>query len=158
MNLTIVEGKKRKPRKWPSRAKKPRKKKEKTISALVKELDALVSRFVRLSAADQNGICTCYTCGHKVHYKNIHAGHYVSRFYKATRWDLRNVKPQCMMDNLWKRGDPVVFRENLVRDYGEAVVKELEASRHISRKMEREYLLSEIAHYTYLLSQIPIPN
>lgn len=113
----------------------------------MKDLDAVFSRFVRLSNANADGMVECYTCPHVVHYKKIHAGHYVSRFYKATRWDEDNVRPQCMMDNLWKRGDPVVFRENLVKELGEARVKELEQSRHISMKLQREFLCEKIAYY-----------
>lgn len=41
---------------------KKRKIKTKSRSQLVKELDAIFSRYIRLRDADKNGICTCITC------------------------------------------------------------------------------------------------
>ena len=124
-----------------------RKKKEKTISALTKELDTVVSRFVRLSRADPEGMVICYTCGHKAHYKKIHAGHYITRFFKATRWDLRNLRPQCFMCNIYRKGNAVIFRQNLVKEYGEEEIKEMEKSVDflVRGGLRREYLQEQIA-------------
>lgn len=124
--------------------------KPKGVSKLVKELDTVFSRWVRVSHAKEE-ICTCYTCGHQLHWKKIHAGHYISRFYKATRWDERQVLPQCAMCNLWKRGDPTTFRENLVRDLGEETVREIESSRKTLTKLDRSFLEERISHYQQAL-------
>lgn len=132
----------------------PKKKsKEKTTQKLTKELDAVVSRFVRLQAADHEGIVQCFTCPQKTTIKKIQCGHYVSRFYKATRWDLRNLRPQCFWCNIWKRGDPVTFRERLVKELGEAVVTEMEAARSYSYKLDKVWLQSEIDRYSLLLKE-----
>lgn len=128
--------------------------KEKSLSKLVKELDAVVSKWVRYSHANKDGICTCYTCGHQVEAKKIHCGHYISRFYKATRWDLNNLRPQCMMDNLWKRGDLVTFRENLVKEIGLATVEKMEASRKLSFKLDRVWLIEQIDTYQQKLATL----
>jgi hypothetical protein len=50
---------------------KTRKKKTQTRSQLVKKYDAVFSQYIRLRDADKNGICSCITCGAKVHWKNI---------------------------------------------------------------------------------------
>lgn len=133
----------------------PRKKtrpraKQASISVLVKALDAIFSQWVRLSHADENGMVECYTCRRYFHYKKLHAGHYISRFYKETRWSPVNVQPQCPMCNLWKRGDPVTFRERLVQEYGATKVEELEISRKIFQKLDREWLIERIAFYKAL--------
>lgn len=133
-----------------------RKKNEKSISKLTKNLDLIFSRFVRVKNANDEGICTCYTCGHKAHYKKMQAGHWVSRFYKRVRWDERNVRPQCPMCNLWKNGDPVVFRENLVKEIGEEQVKELESMRHELFKTSREYLQQKTKEYVKKFNDLPL--
>lgn len=83
----------------PKTAKKP------TRSKLIKKLDVVFSKYVRLSNADKNGFCTCVTCNRKYHWKEIQAGHFMSRKHYATRWDEDNVKPQCLGCNMYKQGE-----------------------------------------------------
>ena len=65
-------------------------------SKLVKKLDIVFSKYVRLSNADKNGNCTCVTCNNTFYWKEIQAGHFMSRKHYSIRWDERNVKPQCL--------------------------------------------------------------
>jgi hypothetical protein len=83
------------------------KRKKPTRSKLVKKLDILFSQFVRVSNTDKNGYCICVTCGKKGHWKDgsIQAGHFMSRKHYSTRWDIRNVKPQCVGCNMFKSGE-----------------------------------------------------
>ena len=74
----------------PKTAKKP------TRSKLVKKLDTVFSQYIRRSNADNNGYCTCVTCNKTFHWKEIQAGHFMSRKHYSTRWDERNVKTQCV--------------------------------------------------------------
>lgn len=82
----------------PKSAKKPTRKK------LVQKLDMTFSRWVRLSNADHRGFCECITCNKKYHWKNIQAGHFMSRKHYSTRWDEQNVFPQCVGCNVYKAG------------------------------------------------------
>jgi len=75
-----------------------------TRSKLIKKLDTIFSRWVRLSNS-VNEICTCVTCGKESHWKDIQAGHFISRKHYSTRWDERNVKPQCVGCNVFKYGE-----------------------------------------------------
>lgn len=85
----------------PKTAKKP------TRGKLVKKLDVVFSQWVRLSNADSRGFCTCVTCGKQGHWKTggIQAGHFISRKHYSTRWDERNVKPQCVACNVYRAGE-----------------------------------------------------
>lgn len=121
-----------------------RKKREKSISALTKELDALVSRSVRLQAMDKNEMVECYTCGFQAHYKKIQCGHFISRFYKATRWNRDNLRPQCVMCNMWKRGDIITFREKLIAEIGKDKVERMEFRRHSLNSLDRNWLQLQI--------------
>jgi hypothetical protein len=109
--------------------KKGRLKKAKTVSQLMKEADKVFSRWLRQRNLDENGLQTCYTCGYKALPQKLQAGHFVSRFYKTVRYDESNVRPQCVMCNMWKKGDYVTFRENLVKEVGLKEVERVEAER-----------------------------
>ena len=82
----------------------------------------------------------CFTCGIWLPAKKAQNGHYLSRYYKAARWNYDNARPQCMMCNMWMRGDPIRFRQNLVAEIGEARVLAVEALRDAPIKLSREYL------------------
>jgi|SRR5210317_611021 5-methylcytosine-specific restriction endonuclease McrA len=84
----------------------PKTSKKPTRSKLVKKLDVVFSKYIRLSNADSRGFCTCITCGKKGYWEKdiIDAGHFISRTAMATRWDPRNVKPQCRYCNRFKAG------------------------------------------------------
>lgn len=123
---------------------KPKKPKEKSISKLIKEADALFSKRVRGENADSDGICTCFTCGFRAPLKRVQCGHYLSRFYKAARWHKDNARTQCWMCNIYKKGDAVGFRMRLVSEIGEARVLAVEELRNAPIKLTREYLTNLI--------------
>lgn len=83
----------------PKTAKKP------TRSKLVKKLDTVFSQYIRRSNADNNGYCTCVTCNKTFHWKEIQAGHFMSRKFYSVRWSEENVKPQCVACNVYRAGE-----------------------------------------------------
>lgn len=115
-------------------------KKQLTASKLVKLCDKEFSLKVRQKGADKNGLQKCYTCGYKKHWKKLHCGHFLSRFYKAARWDEDNARPQCAMCNLWRKGDAVAFRRNLLKEIGEERVRAVEEKRWQKVKLTIPFL------------------
>ncbi len=134
----------------PKRRKKPQK--APTVSRLTKDLDSVFSKFIRYSRA-RDGIVECYTCGHGAEVKKIHAGHYVTRFYKAVRWDENNVRPQCFMCNIYRKGNAVIFRQKLLEEVGQAEVERIEKAVNMDVRgfLKIEYLQNQINHYTELI-------
>jgi hypothetical protein len=65
------------------------------IGQLENRADYLFSRIARFSRADKFGMVDCATCGRRMHWTKVDAGHYMSRVFRATRYDLNNVWPQC---------------------------------------------------------------
>ena len=129
----------------PKNAKKP------TRSKLVKKLDIVFSQYVRLSNADDRGYCTCITCGKKGHWKTggIQAGHFISRKHYSTRWDERNVKPQCVACNVYRAGEQYKYSLYL----GEKLSKDLyNKSQEISKFTTNE-IQNLIETYTILLKK-----
>ncbi len=88
----------------------PRKPSRKTI---VKKLDTIFSKYVRLKDADLKGNCICITCDRSYYWKEIQAGHFISRKHYSTRWDERNVKPQCYSCNVMRYGEQYKYSKYL---------------------------------------------
>ena len=85
-------------------------------SKLVKKLDTVFSKYIRISSADKSGYCTCVTCGVVKHWKEIQAGHFMSRKHYSTRWDERNVASQCVSCNMFKQGEQYKYSLFLGKD------------------------------------------
>ena len=85
-------------------------------SKIVKDLDAVFSRYIRLRAANLDGFVECYTCGRSYHWKKIQCGHFMSRARYATRWNEDNCRPQCYGCNVMQQGRQYDFGLNLDRE------------------------------------------
>lgn len=133
------------PRKTKRAIKKVVKKKRKTPAQLKKELDRVFSIYVRLI-----GPKVCYTCGKA---GTLQCGHFVSRQYLATRWELDNCRPQCVGCNLFGNGQLLDFEENLIKELGAERVSELKQMRHQVLKLKREWYEEKIAFYEIKLEQ-----
>lgn len=83
---------------------------------LIIDLDRLVSRFVRLSAAEADLKITCYTCGYRVLWTKAHCSHFINRQHLATRWLLKNLKAACANCNVTLRGNLKAYSERLERE------------------------------------------
>lgn len=118
----------------PKTAKKP------TRTKLVKKLDVVFSKYIRLSNSDKNGYCTCVTCGNKFYWKEIQAGHFMSRKHYSTRWDENNVKPQCVACNVYRAGEQYKFSLYLGNNLSEELyIKSKEIRKFTSLELEEMY-------------------
>ena len=124
-----------------------RKKDPNSIPSLTKKLDAIFSRFIRLSARDCYGFVKCYTCSYKGEPKQLQAGHWVPRQHRDTRWEPMNVKPQCYACNMHYGGRPQEYRERLIEEYGAEEVEALAIRRHATTTFSREELKEQIERY-----------
>jgi hypothetical protein len=83
-------------------------------NSLIQDLDAVVSKYVRVRDADEKGICTCYTCGVRKHFTLMQNGHFVSRSHIGLRFDAkRNLRTQCQKCNEFLRGNLKVYAQRL---------------------------------------------
>lgn len=121
-------------------------KKKKTVAKLKKECDAIYSQWLRLSNADHLGNVTCYTCDKYAPWKTMQCGHYISRRWNLLRFDERNTKIQCVGCNLFKAGASDTYALNLIRDYGEGILQELDKLK-VSKTFTTEELEELIALY-----------
>lgn len=87
-----------------------------------------VKEYVRRTEKD------CYTCPTKnLQGQNFQSGHFIPVALAGSNntlsWDERQIHAQCGRCNGAGQGQQVAYRAHLVKDYGEEVVKELEARR-----------------------------
>lgn len=85
---------------------------------IIKELDKVFSKFIRMRAADDLGISICFTCGKESKWKEGDAGHFISRGAYSTRWDEKNVQFQCKRCNIFRNGEQYLYSVNLDKEYG----------------------------------------
>lgn len=128
--------------------------KSKSLAKLKKELDAIFSKYIRLTHADSNGNCTCYTCGKVLHWKQIQNGHFISRQYLATRWHEDNCRPQDVGCNIYGNGKPLDFEERLKTELGDMYVENMKAMRHEIWKLDRHWYEKQIAYYKQRVDEL----
>lgn len=118
-----------------AKAKKPEKQKKlKSESKLKKELDAIFSQYIRLKYADDSGMVKCVTCGAVRHWKEMQAGHYISRQHLAVRFDEDNVFPQDVSCNVFRGGNYTAYALFMLDKYGEEKLQWLEQQKHVITK------------------------
>ena len=92
---------------------------------LIMELDKYCSLIVRISASNQFGILSCYTCGKRIPWKCSDCSHLISRQWLGTRFDFDNMRPCCQFCNRTLHGNLKIYRQNLTREIGEDRVNRL---------------------------------
>ena len=124
-----------------------KKKKKPSLSALENKLDRIFSEYIRRRDADQGGTVRCVTCPRLLFWRDAHAGHFIKRQHRATRWDERNVAAQCPADNVYKGGCQDEFAAAIIGKYGEPVFAELMKKKHEVAKFTRSDLEALIAEF-----------
>ena len=125
-----------------------------TLSKLEKKLDKEFSDYIRRKDADNSGFVACVTCGARDYWKRVDAGHFVKRQHRATRFDERNVAPQCRRDNHFMGGRQDDFAKAIIERYGQEVFEELMQKKYQTFKVTRAYLEEMIEHYKKLNAEL----
>lgn len=133
--------------------KKPLKKHEKevTIGALKKELYKQIQLLARLQEVDKYWYGKCISCGKRVHRTEADGWHYIPRSHMATAFDLRNVHLQCKYCNWWLRWNIVEYRKNLIEQFGEDLVLDLEKKKHETKDFTKEELEALLEQTKWLI-------
>jgi len=111
---------------------------------LIKKLDKVFSEYIRKRDTDANGYGLCCTCAKRIHYKEGHAGHFMSRRHYATRWDEENVALQCVSCNSFNQGEQYKFALFLNDKYKidkatELLIKSKELSKYSITDLQEKY-------------------
>lgn len=81
---------------------------------------AACSKFVRINEADEDGNCTCVTCGRVYPWKKVQAGHWINGRNNAVLFMEDGIHPQCYGCNVRKQSNPIRYwlwmEEHIGRD------------------------------------------
>lgn len=83
-----------------------------------KRLWKVFSEFIRLRDADQYGMCKCFTCGYRNHFRKMDCGHGIGRQHLATKFNEKNNHAQCKRCNGFEGGMRERYKEEMDRRYG----------------------------------------
>ena len=117
--------------------------KKKGVSYWDKKLWTEFSKYIRQRDAGYDGWVTCITCPEYRHWKEMDAGHFVTRNAKAVKYDERNVHAQCKSCNGFHEGKAYLYGKEIDRRYGKGTADELEAQRHVTVQ-RKAYELEEM--------------
>jgi len=96
------------------------------------------SKFIRLRDSDDNGYCTCITCGTVRHWKNLDCGHFIKRQFMSARYNEKNCHAQCKPCNNFEQGNDANYERFIIGKYG---LQELELLRASKRHQTKFYKL-----------------
>ena len=117
------------------------------MSALVRKLDSVFSRFIRMKSADEGGTVTCVTCGKLLHWKEAHCAHFISRRHMATRWSEINCNCCCSRCNVFEHGALEEYSRFILDTHGREVFDQLLAAKRETKKWLRPELEALISKY-----------
>lgn len=120
------------------------------------KLDKVFSLYIRLRDSDENGFCTCYTCGKVAHYKEMQNGHFWSRTHLSTRFNEDNCKVQCVGCNIFKKGNYIEYTKRLLKELGEEKFNELEQLKNSTAKISKAEYEQMIEHYNQKIKEYGI--
>ena len=124
-----------------------RKSKRDSISSLKKKAWKLLSKAIRLEAADKNGQCKCVTCDQKKPWKEMQAGHLVSGRSNGVLFDERGIWPQCYACNVCRQGMGAEYTVFILGVYGQGVGDDLIRKRREVVRFTKEELKEMIEGY-----------
>lgn len=99
-----------------------------TRAQLIKKADKYFSLAIRYRDGYKQGgawFVECITCNKHLPLRSIHAGHFQSRRYMATRYDDENVNAQCAGCNTFNHGEQYKYGVALDFKYGRGTAEKL---------------------------------
>ena len=120
-----------------------------TKSQLIKKADKYFSLAIRYRDGKRSKgewLTECITCGKWAPLKTMHAGHFMSRRYQATRWDEENVNGQCAGCNTFRYGEQYKYSKAIDLKYGLGTAESLERAAQPNTKIsvqELEQIISD---------------
>jgi hypothetical protein len=122
------------------------KKKRLTIAQEIEKAAVTMQKLSRMMASDDNGFCSCVSCGRRGHYKTMDGGHYFSRRHTRLKLFLGNCHPQCKRCNMMM-GDPIVndaYRMYIIERYGQ---RRLDAMKKLTYLPPKKFYRHEVQEY-----------
>lgn len=122
-------------------------KRKTTLRGLKARCWKLFSEYIRRKDADAGGTNYCFTCGQPKFWKELQAGHFIGGRTNAVLFNEEIVKPQCLMCNVFLRGNYGRYTLKMIDLHGRERVEEFMALKHQVKKYTRADVEGLIARY-----------
>lgn len=124
-------------------------------STIKKRLWKVISEYIRRKYADDNGYCSCVTCGITKHWKEMQAGHFIPQAQgDACRYIEENIHPQDYRCNVNLGGNGPEYNAFMLDMYGQEKIDELRALSKTTAKFTIPDLLEMEIEYKQLLENL----
>lgn len=125
--------------------------KQDSLSTLIKKADEVVSLFVRLNAANENGTVKCISCDESFFWKDVDCAHFKDRDNMATRYYIPNLAPACRECNRFNHYEHIAAWEKKLTT---EMKIHLNFIAHGMQKYTRPELIELINEYTEKVRQL----
>jgi 5-methylcytosine-specific restriction endonuclease McrA len=129
-----------------------RRKKKSNLKKLKDRLWELCKQITRLKYGN-----VCYTCGaRRLSGSNWQTGHFIASSVCGAylRYDLRNLRIQCMRCNIHAGGNGAIYYEKMVEREGQKYVDKLFKDKQKIIKADALWFQSKIDEYTSILNSL----
>lgn len=126
--------------------------KDKSLQMLIKEADAIFSKFIRYRDM-KDGKVICFICGAKIPFAEAQAMHYVDRDQMATRYNETNVHGGCEDCNCFDPRHRENYRDKMWEVYGIQRVAAIKIKSNSLQKFMRFEVEDLIEMYTEKVKQ-----
>jgi len=122
------------------------------LSLIKKKADIAFSKYIRYRDGQKRvdeWYSLCITCDRWLPLKQMHAGHFQSRRFSATRYNDENVNAQCSGCNTFNQGEQYKYAKALEMKYGDGTANKLEQLARGYHKLtveELEGIINEAKH------------
>ena len=119
------------------------------LSTLQGKADTAMSQYIRQKFAVDE-YCDCVSCGRSFHWREMDAGHFISRKHFATRYVEENCHPECRSCNRFSADHMIGYTEYFIDTYGREKILELktESRRVLSPSEKRQIVEYAYEYYT----------
>jgi len=128
--------------------------KQKSLTTYKKKAWSLLSKIKRLEGADSEGMCVCYTCGARKHWKEMQAGHLLDGRSNSILFEENGIQIQCVGCNMFKSGNKEEFIPKFIKDQGQEEFDRLKALKNTTRKISISEYEDMIANYKERLNDL----
>ena len=133
-------------------------KRKPTQRALKAKCWRIFSEYIRRKDADEGGTNYCFTCGQPKFWKELQAGHFIGGRTNAVLFNEEIVKPQCLMCNVFLRGNYGRYTLKMIDLHGRERVEEFMALKHQVKKYTTSELEELITDLKAKLNELDKPS
>lgn len=107
--------------------------KKHSLAKIKKKAWDIYSKYIRIMAANPDGLVDCVTCGKFYHWKKIQAGHFVSGRSARILFADKNVHPQCYACNCILSSNWEAYFKFMEKTYGIKIIRALMALKDLDK-------------------------